>query len=190
MRSLAIVVSGLPASGKTTLGMAVSKSLSIPYLDKDHFLERLYEKEGVGSLSWRKHLSRKSDDAFQHEAQGLNSAVLVSHWRPRGGSDESGTPTAWLGETYRSIVELYCSCPPEISAARFFSRRRHPGHLDVSRDQDQHVRWLRELAAGYPLGIGIPIEVNTEEQSNLLDLIARVKGIVRESGTASILASS
>ena len=51
MRPVAIVISGLPASGKTTLGMAVAKSLSIPYLDKDHFLERLYEKEGVGNWS-------------------------------------------------------------------------------------------------------------------------------------------
>jgi hypothetical protein len=170
--------------------MAVSKSLGIPYLDKDHFLERLYEKEGVGNWSWRKNLSRKSDDAFQHEAQRLNSAVLVSHWRPRGGSDESGTPTAWLGETYRSIVEVYCSCPPELSAARFVSRRRHPGHLDDSRDHDKLVKRLYDLAAGYPLGIGILIEVNTEERSNLLDLIAQVKGIVSGSGRASILASS
>jgi hypothetical protein len=37
---------------------------------------------------------------------------------------------------------------------------------------------MRDLAARYPLGIGSLIEVNTEERSNLLDLVARVKGIV------------
>jgi hypothetical protein len=37
---------------------------------------------------------------------------------------------------------------------------------------------MRDLAAGHPLGIGTLIEVNTEERSNLRDLIAQVKGIV------------
>ena len=38
-----IVVSGLPGSGKSTLGQQLATALGLPFLDKDTILERLFE---------------------------------------------------------------------------------------------------------------------------------------------------
>ena len=65
-----VVVSGLPASGKTTLARPLAAALDLPLIDKDEILER-------GATS----------------SQG---AVLASFWRLPGMPEESGTPTAWI----------------------------------------------------------------------------------------------
>ena len=175
MVTLAIVMSGLPASGKTTLGRAIAEALDMSYLDKDAFLERLYETEGIGDRAHRQQLSRRSDLAFQEAAEALDSAVLVSHWRPRGGPDDTGTPTSWLGDTFDNIIEVHCACSPELAARRFVARRRHPGHLDAERDADQTVRRMRRLAAGYPLGLGHLIDVNAGGAIDQAEIVRRIK---------------
>jgi len=75
-----IIISGLPASGKSTIGYALSQELSLPFLDKDSFLEELFESKGLGDITWRKKLSRESDILFQKKALQFESAILVSHW--------------------------------------------------------------------------------------------------------------
>ena len=40
---LLVVVSGLPASGKTTVGRALSHGLSLPLIDKDDILEAMFD---------------------------------------------------------------------------------------------------------------------------------------------------
>lgn len=48
MMNTATVLSGLPASGKTTVGRGIASAMAIPLLDKDDFLEDLFEKHRVG----------------------------------------------------------------------------------------------------------------------------------------------
>lgn len=175
MATLAIVMSGLPASGKTTLGRAIAEAMDIPYLDKDEFLERLYETEGIGDRAYRRQLSQRSDAAFQDAAEALDAAVLISHWRPRGGPDDTGTPTAWLGETFDNIIEVHCVCSPEIAARRFVARRRHPGHLDAARNPDDTLARMRSLAPGYPLGFGSLIHSPVDAAIDVPGIVAQVK---------------
>ena len=136
----ATVMSGLPASGKTNLGL--------PCLDKDDLLERLYDSEGVGAWKQRRLLSRNSDLTCQQSAEALDAVVLVSHWRPHGGPDDTGTPTSRLNETYDTIVEDHRACSPEAAAQRFLSRHRHPGHLDADSGTHGTARRMRKLAQG------------------------------------------
>jgi predicted kinase len=56
-----VVVSGLPASGKTTLGRQLAGALDLPLIDKDEILESLFDSRGIGDASWRRKLSRESD---------------------------------------------------------------------------------------------------------------------------------
>ena len=87
-------MSGLPASGKSRLGAAIAPLLGLPLLDKDDFLEALYERDGIGDAAWRERLSRRSDDLFRAEAMAVTlatgGAVLTSFWRHPGRTDGGG----------------------------------------------------------------------------------------------------
>lgn len=76
-----IVVSGLPASGKSTIGAALSTGLGLPLLDKDDILEALFDELGVGDAAWRTTLSRAADRILETLAERSRAAVVVSWWR-------------------------------------------------------------------------------------------------------------
>ena len=71
-----VVISGLPGSGKSTLGGQLARTLSLRLLDKDDILERLFESKGLGNAEWRKALSRESDEMLKTEAALPGGAVL------------------------------------------------------------------------------------------------------------------
>jgi dephospho-CoA kinase len=52
VRRLFVVVSGLPGSGKTTLGRRLAPALDLPLIDKDDILNRLFESKGIGTWTW------------------------------------------------------------------------------------------------------------------------------------------
>ncbi|WP_245771051.1 AAA family ATPase [Actinacidiphila guanduensis] len=48
-----VVVSGLPASGKSTLARGLAGRLGLPLIEKDAILESLYNSLGIGGHAWR-----------------------------------------------------------------------------------------------------------------------------------------
>ncbi|MEM7733386.1 MAG: AAA family ATPase [Pseudomonadota bacterium] len=178
----AVIVTGLPASGKTTIAHEIAKRLGFEFFDKDDFLEDLYEREGVFSWDHRKSLSRQSDFAFQEAAAKSDSAVLVSHWRPIRGSVESGTPSDWLLEEYETLVEVYCLCPPQEAHRRFLSRTRHPGHLDKQRDAKKLAGRFASWSKYFPLRVGGLLEVRTDTKVNFEVLVEGIRTELSTSG--------
>ena len=119
-----IVVSGLPASGKSTIGAALSTGLGLPLLDKDDILEALFDELGVGDAAWRTRLSRAADRILETLARRSRGAVVVSWWRHPSASTQSGTPPQWLMSLQPVPVEVHCRCAAEVAVERFFARRR------------------------------------------------------------------
>lgn len=177
MTGTAIVVSGLPASGKTSIGKALASELALPFLDKDLFLETLFDERGIGDGDWRRRLSMEADIQFEAEACRFKTAVLVSHWRP-GAVLNTGTPTEWIDDHFSRIVEVHCACSPETAAGRFYGRRRHRGHLDDHRTHTEIRSWLTGLAPHYPLGMGSLVEISTETWPMFGALTETVKGLM------------
>ena len=171
----AVVVTGLPASGKTTVARHLAQLLNVPLLDKDDFLEELYEEQFPQTQAKRRELSKISDTLFQQSAMALDAVVLVSHWRPTCGPQNTGTPTDWLPQTFAQIVEVQCECSPDMATTRFLKRIRHPGHRDRDRDPADLAAGMMLLAKGYPLGLGTLMTVDTEGQPDLLSLAAEIK---------------
>jgi len=161
----AVIVSGLPASGKTTVARQLAKLLKLPLLDKDDFLEGLYEKQFPKTREDRRQLSKISDTLFQQAAVELDSVVLVSHWRPICGPQNTGTPTGWLRGGFSRIVEVHCACSPEVATSRFMNRTRHPGHRDQDRPPAELSAAMEQMANGYPLGVGPAVTINTDAVS-------------------------
>lgn len=169
-----VIVSGLPASGKSTLAAALSRELGLPLLDKDHFLEVLFASQGIGDAQWRRQLSHEADAAFRKQAEQSAGAVFASWWKhPRSLSD-SGTPTDWLFALPGAKVEVHCKCSPEIAAERFLARQRSPGHLDSRWSYADLLANFAAQASLGPLGLGALVEVSTEGQVDLAVLLREI----------------
>jgi hypothetical protein len=156
-----VVVSGLPGTGKTTIARMLASLLALKVFDKDEILERLFDARGIGDAEWRRQLSRESDKILETTASSSSGAILTSFWHVAGMPRESGTPTEWLGDLSRTIVNVHCDCPPQVAADRFLQRRRHPGHLDGTRTAAEVVASICALVPTGPLAIGEPVVIDT-----------------------------
>lgn len=180
---LFVAISGLPASGKTTLGRHLATALDLPLMDKDAILDSLFDSQGVGDSAWRRALSRQADALFQTQAIASGGAVLVSHWRLPGMPLDSGTGSVWFQELPGALVHVRCICPPAIAAGRFLERRRHPGHLDADRSSAEILASLESLAALSPLGVLPRIDFDTSEPRSVEPLLESIRAAATPSGS-------
>ena len=169
-----VIVSGLPASGKSSVGHVIANGLGLPLIDKDVVLESLFGRITPTNAAGRSDLSRLADEAFRAQVLGATGGVLVSWWRHPHSAAESGTPMQWLASVPGALVEVHCLCAPLIAAKRFVARTRHPGHLDGQRTRAQLLVQFNEHAVHGPLGIGSVIEIRTDKTVNKSALLRQV----------------
>jgi glucokinase len=172
-----VMVSGLPASGKTTLAAALAHQLQLPHLDKDYFLEGLFSRDDPPSLEGRAKLSREADAAFRAAALRSGAAVLSSWWQHPLSKKTSGTSTDWLLHGQRPLVEIHCQCPASIALRRFIDRKRHESHADELRNRRELEQQFAEAAALGPLFPDRAISISTVsriEQPAVQDLASRL----------------
>jgi hypothetical protein len=167
-----IIVSGLPASGKSTLARNLATELGLAVIDKDDFLTRHLMGRSYFDAEYRQKSSRLADREFEDAAHQAGSAVLVSHWRHPDSDSTSGTPSDWL-RGFDDLVEVFCDCTPLTAVQRFSSRHRHPGHGDSRWNRDESIKQFEDYAAIGPLGIGRLIVVNTEEPIDIATVADR-----------------
>ena len=169
-----IIVTGIPASGKSTVGHAVAAALGLPMLDKDEILEAMFNSKGVGNAEWRTQLSRAADESLRETALSSDSAVIASWWRHPSSHVDSGTPVGWLSSLRGVVIELHCVCSPQVATERFLTRKRHEGHLDHLKTPDDVLVSFQQHAALGPLGVGQVLTVNTEQSIELETLLVQI----------------
>lgn len=176
-----LIVTGLPASGKSTIGRSIAAKLSLPFLDKDDLLESLFPTSGPYDSAQRHRLSRTADDMFRAQAMSSTGAVLASWWKHPRSPVDSGTPSDWLASLAGQIIEIHCRCDPVIAADRFLARQRHAGHLDALRSRDDLLAQFREQAVLGPLGVGALVEVASSESFDIDDAMRRIERALQPS---------
>lgn len=165
-----IVVSGLPASGKSTVGRSLSERLTLPFIDKDVILEALFDSLGSPDQDARNRLSRASDEVLYALAATTASAVLVNWWH-------HDTSPARLNALATPLVEVFCECPVEVAARRFHSRTRHPGHHDPKQTNAEIEARVSEVEPTFsgPLRLGGPLlRVATSRPVDAMELAGRI----------------
>lgn len=182
---LLIVISGLAASGKTTVGRSIAQRLSMPLIDKDEILEALFDSLGCDDPDQRHRLSRASDEVLYRLAASTSAAVLVNWW------DQETAPVRLRAIT-TSLIEVFCECPSEVAGARFAARERHPGHLDRLRTPEDHKQGIvrmRETFRG-PLGLSeYLVTVNTGREVDVAALLRRVTSAIAEASWSDLSGS-
>ena len=172
-----LILTGIPASGKSTIGRALSEALLLKMWDKDEILEDLFNEKGIGDAQWRTSLSRTADEILREQVSQSDGSVVVSWWCHPASTLASGTPIEWLSELRGSLIEVNCICDPAIAVERFKSRVRHSGHLDQFKNYDDLLPAFQQQAALGPLGIGRLIRVNTEGNVNFEEVLYQVESL-------------
>jgi hypothetical protein len=119
-----VLVTGPPASGKTTLARPLAHHLDLPLLGKDTIKEALFDTLGTGDRAWSRRLGGASYAVLLALAQELPAAVLDANFYPDHGPG--------LLQACPRPIEVFCRRPAAEVEHRFTTRAsaRHPGHVD------------------------------------------------------------
>ncbi|MGH2483820.1 MAG: AAA family ATPase [Candidatus Limnocylindria bacterium] len=153
-----VIISGAPASGKSTLADRLSFDLRLPIVAKDELKEALADAIGPPSdVPASMQLGQGAYAMLYLFAQRLLEArtgLIVESNFQRGVSETDLRPLlAWSDPCL-----IHCSATPEVVQARYAARHergdRHPAHLDANRA----AALADGLAAGHfdPLDLPIP----------------------------------
>jgi predicted kinase len=166
VRPLLIIISGPPASGKTSIGRRVAHDLRMPYIGKDDIKERLFDALGVGDRSWSRKLGMATYDLLywfvELQLQAGRSVIVESNFR----AAISGPQFTQLQGRYSfTAFQIICRVDPAVQRARYEERwrngQRHPGHVDDVAITDV----MFEPKDSYePMALGGPVvEVDTTD---------------------------
>ena len=166
--ALYVVVSGPPASGKSTLAPVVARELGLPLVAKDTIKDALMSVLPVPDVAASRQLGR-----------GAVAAMLaVAAESPTGAVIESNFYRSVARQNLRelpgAVVEVFCRCPKAVALERYQRRAgsRHAGHFDGDRNVDE--LWNDEVAE--PVAGGWPVmEVNTSKPVDVAAVVAFVR---------------
>ncbi len=162
-----VVLSGPPASGKSTLAPVLASHLGLPLLAKDTVKEALMSVLPPVDLSQSSLLGRASVTAILAlAARSPVGAVLECNFRRSLACSE-------LAALPGKVVEVFCRCEREVAIARYRRRTgRATGHFDGLRSDEE--LWGEE--ASQPVGGGWPVvEVDTNAPVDLASMLKQVE---------------
>ena len=166
----AVLVNGVPASGKSTVARAIAAATGWPLLTLDTIKEALFAHLGLGDRDHNRLLGRASYEAMFGLVGDFpeGGTVIADAWFGFQPPEVLGRHLARAGIT--DVAELWCHAPADVIGARYAERldQRSAGHLGT-----EYVPELIELAArAKPLGTFPLYEIDTTKE-------IKTDGIVR-----------
>lgn len=144
-KTLLLIISGPPCTGKTTLGKKIAQELRLPLISRDDIKESLFDSLGVKDREWSKKLGIASYQVLYKMVdsllQGSQSFILESNFKPE--FDDKRFLDLQKKYDFR-VFQIMCKSNGEILFERFKKRsesgERHPGHVD-----DQNYDEFKEI---------------------------------------------
>ncbi len=131
----AIVISGPPASGKSTFAASLRERVRWPLISKDQIKEQIFDVLGWQDRQWSQSVSLASYALMFSWARELATArmpfMLEGNFRP-GAHDGAFRSLTQMGVQW---IQVFCTADREVLVHRFAERAgstsRHPGHVDL-----------------------------------------------------------
>ena len=171
----AILVNGVPASGKSTVAKAISQCAGWPLLALDTVKEALFAQLGTGDRDHNRLFGKASYKAIFAVAADFptDSTIVIDAWFGFQPTDVLIAHLQCAGVS--NVIEVWCHAPPEVVGERYRARlaSRPEGHLGAS-----YIPELVALAArAAPIG-GCPVvDVDTMRPLEAPALVARLKAL-------------
>ena len=166
--ALFVVVSGPPASGKSTLAPVLARDLGLPLIAKDTIKDALMWTLPVPDVESSRQLGRAAVAAMLAvAAQSAIGAVLESNFHRSVAVDD-------LERLPGRVIEVFCRCDQAVAQHRYASRAgsRHAGHFDGVRTTEE--LWNDDVAQ--PVAGGWPVlEVDTNQRVDVRDVLAFIR---------------
>ncbi|MEF3275881.1 MAG: ATP-binding protein [Chloroflexus sp.] len=155
-----IIITGYPATGKTTLSQALATSLRLPLLSKDAYKEVIFDGLGWSDREWSRRIGITAILLLYHTAATIlasgQSLIVESNFHV-----DLDTPRMQLlqARTPFRPIQIRCVARGEVLVERIISRvaqgQRHPGHCDDIAPADLEI--VRSRGDIEPLPIGGPL---------------------------------
>ncbi len=167
-KPLLIIVSGLPATGKSVLASKIAREFGFPVIAKDEYKELLADALGVTGAEWSNRLSAASRRLIIQIAGKLLdrgiSLIIDANFSP----ERDNEPLRQLVRGHDvEVVQILCRTEGQTLMERFVQRaaagERHPIHLEHHAGYE-HFAPVLAIGSTPPLDLpGSVIEVDTTD---------------------------
>jgi predicted kinase len=176
-RPVVVVITGLPASGKTTVARALAPALGLPLFSLDAIKEALYDAPGGAERS-RAELRFAAEAVLAALVADSSCGAVLDIWLDPARADRDrlreGLPAAL------PLREVVCDVSADVAVQRYESRARHAAHLAPDPGVVRQIRLAAELNALAPLdarqGLGPVIHVDTMRPVDVVALVQALTG--------------
>ncbi|WP_151082655.1 AAA family ATPase [Nocardioides cynanchi] len=134
-----VVVTGVPGSGKTTLGSALARRLGCAFLSLDEIKEELAAEAPETPRDW---LRFDAEGELVRRVKAFEGEAVVDIWiAPRR---DTARVAGLLAPWWSTLVEVQCAVPADVAVARYAARERGWPHLPAD---EQTLRRIRTAVA-------------------------------------------
>ncbi len=182
-----IIVTGHPATGKTTLSQALAAGLRLPLLSKDAFKELMFDGLGWSDREWARRVGATAIVMIYHTAATIlasgQSLIMESNFRV-----DLDTPR--MQRLYDSHpfqpVQIRCVARGDVLVERIVNRvaagNRHPGYCDDMSPSDLEIVRTRGDIAPLPLaGPLLTVDTTFPERIDMAAILNWVSTYLRRS---------
>lgn len=182
---VAVLVSGPPAAGKTTLARPLAAELGFGLLAKDRIKEILHDQFGdEADLAWSQRLGAAAMELLWGLAADAPAVVLEANFWP-----DHPQLHDHLARLHRTVVEVHCVCPLEECQRRYARRAlsRHGVHVVAELSERAFARCEQPVGFGRVITVdtSLPVEVAAVAQQVWRELASSEPAGLSE-GTVSL----